>query len=346
MQGLIYGNLGNFYGNEDAYADAHEHAHNTPRMFYSGVVIDELSKMVHESLGRLAGYKSLSGEEIDQLWETYSETNQYMSELVKKFEPVEEIYATYMGMRFSPPQVRNAVKGLVKEELGKRNWLEAYEAFAEVCDNANSSGWVALILFDCVCRMLEKIDMDGAKLLEIFVEKEILDFMCTFGILERVPGLKNDQDELEDIVEKCQLLLEQLNVPYEGLLSVCETWRDIELPMTLREDINLASAQHIRLIGYHADKYILPIITDEKRDYESNISDPQVRLALESLRQQLCQLCSKKVVKIVCPYAAFKKRCCELNEGIQRLYERLRGLCSSRTENWEVEFGRWMASCS
>jgi hypothetical protein len=26
--------------------------------------------------------------------------------------------------------------------------------------------------------------------------------------------------------------------------------------------------------------------------------------------------------------------------------KRPRGLCSSRTENWEVEFGRWIASCS
>jgi hypothetical protein len=54
-----------------------------------------------------------------------------------------------------------------------------------------------------------------------------------------------------------------------------------------------------------------------------NSRDPQIRLALESLRQQLSQLCSKKVVKIVCPYAAFRKRCCGLKEGIQRLYERL-----------------------
>jgi hypothetical protein len=25
---------------------------------------------------------------------------------------------------------------------------------------------------------------------------------------------------------------------------------------------------------------------------------------------------------------------------------RVRGLCSSRTENWEVEFGQWMTKCS
>ena len=28
------------------------------------------------------------------------------------------------------------------------------------------------------------------------------------------------------------------------------------------------------------------------------------------------------------------------------LRTRIRGLCSSRTENWEVEFGRWMIRCS
>lgn len=346
MQGLIYGNHEIFYGNEEAYAYAHEYGHLTARLWYSGVVLDELSKSVQVILYRIACDESLSHEEVDQLWQRFSKTNQYIIDLVKKFEPIEEIFATYIGLRFSPPKVRKAVKPLLKVELENRGWDKAYEAFAKACDGSNSPFWAAILLFEPVCRMIKQIDMDSVKFLEKFLEVQYV--ICMFYVSQGVTGNREEllylnKEELEEMDEECTRLIEQSGIPCEVFVSVCETMRDIVIPRIYRlaeanmkndlsglEDTDLPSHPYLTLIGYHADKYVIPFFIDTKQEYEKyerNLADPRIRFVLESLRQQLSPLFRRnpqltRYGEIVCP-CAFDTECCGLKEDLQRLYKRL-----------------------
>jgi hypothetical protein len=71
------------------------------KLSYSGVVLEDLAKQAHKTLDTLAT-KELDRERIDKLWAQFWETNNQLKSMIQKFEPLEEIFATYVGLRLLP----------------------------------------------------------------------------------------------------------------------------------------------------------------------------------------------------------------------------------------------------
>jgi hypothetical protein len=215
MQAYIYGNLDNFYGEKEAFAAGHEFAHLCALCLRSGVVLDELSKRTHKTLDILAT-KRLSADQTAELWEIFDQTNQQIDNLVHKFEPIEEIFATYVGMRFLPTKVRNKIKVSVKQELIIRGWDKAYKAFAQLCNKyepfAKAYNLIpieeASFIFEYACRMLEQVDIDSTYLL--YKLSEIFNIICPIKIKNQENAIK---DELEiaknEAAEKIDIILSE-----------------------------------------------------------------------------------------------------------------------------------------
>jgi hypothetical protein len=189
IQGLIYGNLihiregqegkGNLFGVKDAFSIGHETGHDLARRCHCGHVLDVASLDALSTLLKLAE-DNLSPEQITEEWSKFWAINDCIYRLAEKFEPIEEIFANYVGLRFSPINVRNEVEALIKDHLIENKWIEAYNAFADVCDNADEQWFTAaFLIIDAVSRMITRFDFLGidigpaesaANLLHNFVE--------------------------------------------------------------------------------------------------------------------------------------------------------------------------------
>lgn len=145
IQGLIYGNLthihegkeiGNLFDVNDAFSLAHETGHDLAKICHCGHALNEASREAHSIL--LNFEDNFSPEQITEEWSKFRAVNDCIYRLSKKFEPIEEIFANYVGLRFSPTNVRNEVKALIKNHLIEKKWIGAYNAFAEVCNRGGS----------------------------------------------------------------------------------------------------------------------------------------------------------------------------------------------------------------
>ncbi|HEX3036954.1 MAG TPA: hypothetical protein VHT73_17845 [Thermodesulfobacteriota bacterium] len=308
IQGIIHGNLKNFVGEEGAFAYAHEISHRLAGRFHCGRVLEALSKRTHNNLHRLATEKGLSHEEIAELWVEFWQTNERIQHLVQKFEPIEEIFATYIGLRYLPLNIRNTVKLMVKEVMEERHWYTAYEAFTEVCDNTSAEPLgAACAILDIACRLIEPLDIDGLDVLNAY--------------------LKQWDDRLSD--SEREALFDTLGVPDEVIQSIEKTCDDrIEMFNAMDKEARKTMTQAILLqaclnppvvlIGHHADNYITPVVYKERGE-EGDLS-PANKVRYESLRQQL-----SKRSGIVCPtaYLHESKDYCGWTERLQRLFDRL-----------------------
>jgi hypothetical protein len=306
VQGVIYGNLNNFFGAPhgdflDAFAYVHELSHHFAGWLHGGRVLDELSKNNHKTLNILATEERLSRGEIAKLWREFWHTNEQIKTLVAKFEPIEEIYATYLGLRFLPTDVRHTVKPMIDDELRKRKWDKAYEAFAEACDNDQDTSplMAASYISDCVCRLVESIDIDTASLLYEFS-----------NIMKRI----DDIDSFE-----IGAILIRAGVPAEILRAVSKAYDNYSSGYGL-QDLLLKGymvGPQVWLIGRYSENVIHPTFyelvyeSDYKPDYKDNLS-LRARIFYESIRQQLSKHCG-----FVSPFPH------EFKEEMQILYTRL-----------------------
>jgi hypothetical protein len=313
VQGVIYGNLNNFVGAKqgdfsDVFAYTHELSHRFAGSFYCGRILDELSKYAHRTLEILATEERLSAGEITKLWEEFWQTNDRIESLVQKFEPVEEIFATYMGLRFLPKVVRNEMKPKIGKELKKRNWNKAYNAFSEVCDTCQdiTPHEVACFILDQVCRLIESIDIDGTDILYKFSK-----------IVKKIDSI----DE-SDVVAR----LEQAGIPAEVYWSVHKAVQDqIEsvgamINDKISNDRKNDAKQELLLKTYVFSRNLWMFGRySEKHIYVSASNDVHDRVYYESLRQQL-----SKRVGLVCPGSPPDERhSCGWEEAFQLVYDRL-----------------------
>jgi hypothetical protein len=313
VQGVIYGNLNNFFGAPrgdflDVFAYVHELSHYFAGWFHGGSVLDELSKRNHKALNILATEERLSRGEIAKLWKEFWHTNEQIKTLVTKFEPIEEIFATYLGLRFLPMDVRNTVKPIIDEELRERDWDKAYEAFAEACDHDRTVSPLeaASYIVDCVCRLTESIDIDSTSLLYEYS-----------NIMKRV-----NNDEIDGFGTGAILM--RAGVSAEILRAVSKGYENFSPGYQLQEILLKAYmlGPQIWLIGQYSENAIYPAYykliytSDAKPDYEDNLS-LRARVFYESIRQQLSNLCG-----FVSPLP-FSEKAFEFKEEIQRLYTRL-----------------------
>jgi hypothetical protein len=344
MQALIYGEFDHFVDHKDAFSFAHEYGHQMAKGFDSSKELEALAYNSQIMLGRLAILEELTAEEIDELWEQFESIRGHIDDLVQKFEPIEEIFATYVGLRCLPVDARNKVEPLVKEELIKRGWDKVYEAFVKRCEDFSDSIEAAAFICEPACLVLLLVNMDGLELLRIFLEihriicltiRILLDMEQDEGnILDRL-GVENELDLLT-VAERVadgfiNRLLDDADIPRELYWSVSQTVHDRQ-----KERVKLITeafrnndfsdlghklgycCTHIVLIGSPADEYISSSIGPCEREEKEW---PAVeRIFFESLAQQIL----KKSCLLVCPNSPINtKTCCGRREELERLYERL-----------------------
>lgn len=326
VQGVVYGNLDNFLGAgvgdyTEAFAYTHELSHRYAGASYGVEVLEELSMHAHKTLHRLATEERLSRGEIAKLWEEFWQTNDQIKSFVKKFEPIEEIFATYMGLRFLPPEVRNSVKPMIDKELQARNWYKAYEAFADSCDNERmgTPHEIALALLGLSCNLIESRDIDGAELL----------YKCV-NILKFI--IETDPDDVDVAV-----FLEQMGIPKEAVESAFEMCLDKFETAVAGLDVNTIkdmlndgkqrvlvdayiAEPHIWMFGLYSENIIVARSAARGPEPDEDTLSLTDRFFYESLRQQLNMRCG-----LVCPGPESLKKghSCGWTKSLQRVYARL-----------------------
>ena len=213
IQGLVHGNLKNFHGYIGAFTYTHELAHRFAIASYSGRVLDDLSKSNHTALNILATEAGLSRSQIGKLWEEFWITNNRIKRLVQKFELVEEIFATYLGMRFLPTYVRNNVKQMLEEVLREKGWEKVYAVFEAACDNEKKMTllFLASAILNTSCLFIESTDIDSAILLY-----ETIELFQSDGYVEELPKIEGF---LMDINSSFQENLGKLERDYKKIFD-------------------------------------------------------------------------------------------------------------------------------
>jgi hypothetical protein len=311
VQALVYGNLNNFFGVpfgdfSDVFAYVHKLSHHFAGWLHGGRILDKLSYSNHKTLHILATEERLSRGEVDKLWREFRHTNKQIETLVAKFEPIEEIFATYVGLHFLSTDIRQTVKSMIDEELKKGNWSKAYEAFAESCDNAQDTTplHAASYLFDFGCSLVESNDIDSVSLLYE---------LSNLNNINKRDGI--DRFEAEAILMRA-------GVPAETLRAVSKAYKDWSPAYSWPEILIKAfiCGPQVWLIGKYSEKIIHPDFNlDEpccKLDSKDNLS-LRDRIYYESIRQQL-----SKRYGFVSPFSHTQKTS-DFKEETQRLYMRL-----------------------
>jgi hypothetical protein len=221
LQASTFAYLEHFSGHKEAFAYHHEPAHRFAMWAHCGLVLERLSEDAHKILDILATER-LSREEIAELWAEFWQTNKQIGHLARKFEPIEEIFATYIGVIGLPPEVRSIVEDEIKQDFEKRGWYTTYKAFVETCDNCQAFSPVgaAFFILDRVCLMLEKNDIDSVYLLEEFLDIAKIFWPYLIKSYIKLAKQKDDIDEFDiETHEKIDRILEQAGIPDEVFWS-------------------------------------------------------------------------------------------------------------------------------
>jgi hypothetical protein len=315
MQALIYGNRDHFMGLKDAFSFGHEYAHIIAKGFDSGKTLETVAYDSQLALGTVAVLEDLSAEQIDELWERFETTRERINDIVEKFEPIEEIFATYVGLRFLPVDVRNNVEPLVKEKLRERNWDKVYDFFAKLCDHSEEPQGAALSISEIACLVLLHVDVDALVLLRTFLNIHCViwsNIYKTLGIIEQKDANAPDRFGWEDAfelealaeseaAEKINLLLDDAHIPRELYWSASQALRARrkDRMMLLSEairDNDVAELGHrlngcapkIRMIGSLEKKFISFCIETCKHVETEENKLPYLEIIFyESLAEQL-----------------------------------------------------------
>jgi hypothetical protein len=172
FQALIHGYLRNFPGSDDGdftavFSFLHEMVHYMAKASYSAMIQEQWAINTHKTLEILMNY-SLSPEEISEHWTRFWESNNQLISSAHKFEPIEESFATYLGLYFLPSELRDQFETSLINDLKEKHWSNAYNAFVEICDKFlcfYSPMIAALIVFEKVSQILTQVNIDSTKLL-------------------------------------------------------------------------------------------------------------------------------------------------------------------------------------
>lgn len=326
------------YGADGWFSYWHEDGHRFAMWSYSGVFIDTLGELVQKIIRRLMSASPLSRKEIAELWEDFDKATKKIDYLVKKFEPIEEIFATYYAMRYLPDENRKRIETEIKQVFGKKGWYTAYKAFVRTCDNCQrfSPTAAAFFILDRVCLIVTKYNLDSIEVL--------MSFLHIFR--KYLPYLPVDYNELisRKIIELYEIPHEVFETVYEGLGNLVYRLWDLDESYSYVRNANDEYEQDVQkclsyptleFVGQASRKDILPScdpsvphLSSAFNNQHLNPYNPKIedfynlsiaeRIFYDSLWQQLSQDCG-----IVCPLASEGKPCCGIKKRLQRLHKRL-----------------------
>jgi hypothetical protein len=327
LQGFFAGMNGNFYGSEDAFGFAHEFAHFIPQWLYSGIILTSRSMRAHELINSIMMKTESQREDIPQLWAEFTLVNTRLEVLVQKFEPIEEIFANYLGLQLSPPDIRNSVEKELEQKLKERNLYDSYTAFADACEigQANGVSEAPCKVYNVWCAIYDRtiLTLQESAIKAAYISK------CAF---------RGEEQELLNILDK------SLSVMYELGIKMWEVVGGRLLLAAMRNFSHVEDRAifppFIFLLGVK-DK-IIPLFSSMFTS-EKLANDISHEIFLESIRQQL-----RWEYGLHCPYAPINlkdddrqavlgtlkerggycphfsnKGCCGRNEALWNLYRRL-----------------------
>jgi hypothetical protein len=324
LQSGVYGQIANFYGPQDAFAWAHEHAHHLARWLYSSITINDQAAVLHHALNLLITTPKVPPDDIIRFWKVFEKENNRLIYIVQRFEPIEEIFATYIGLRHSPPEVRRAVEDEIEQKLREQNLYELYKAFAEACDTCqvNTPLGAAYMIMEMKSRILKDVKLNIASVLDtmILVSKSI------WQSIERKIEKKGDLDQTEKdtLEEEITNHLEHAGIPVDIVESIAEA--DAGIPSNLNpllaaiahsfsraEDLDLIPPL-VLLTGLVSRSEVTPFIYPKPTNKDITLSLIE-KIFLESIRQQLSQHCG-----LFCPFAQKGKHCCNRRRKLRRIW--------------------------
>jgi hypothetical protein len=327
----IYGLLPGFYSASDAFAYAHEHAHRIAMWLYSGVILSAQAEHIHYALGILMENPEISPDEVTQTWKFFEQAHSNLIYLAQKFEPIEEIFAVYVGMLFLPSSVREAITDDIQQALKKKNWYEAYETFAKACDacQVNTPFGAALLISELTCRLLEHIGTSATSMVEAVTAYNKIGW----EIIKKEEEETLTQGEKDALEESMIETLEHAGVPLEviglihesGMPNLERVSDAIEHDFSRPEDKDVLPPA-IMLIGRLSRHEVTPFIYPKPT--ESTPYDYR-DILLDSMRQQLARffaIARQQLTlpcNLVCPFAFKRKLCCGAKEKLSMLYNRL-----------------------
>jgi hypothetical protein len=224
-QSSIHGSLPSFYSASDAFAYAHEFAHRIAKWLYSGFILSAQAEEIYYGLSTLMTDREKPKDEVIEVWEFFEQANSNLIYLAKKFEPIEEIFAVYLGMLFLPPTVRETILERIEQALIKRKWFKAYEAFAKACDacQVNSPSGAAMAISEMVCRFLERIDISVISATSV-IEAVTANFQIAWEMIKKEEEGETLTQEEKDALEKnLTKTIEQAGIPLEVAELVYES---------------------------------------------------------------------------------------------------------------------------
>jgi hypothetical protein len=339
FQSQIHGVFPVFSSASNAFAYAHEFSHRIAMWLYSGVLLLEQAAHIHSALNKLMINPEISSDEVTQTWRFFERENSKLLNLAKKFEPIEEIFAVYLGMLFLPSAVRETLLEKIEQALIKRSWFKAYEVFAKACDTcqANTPIGAALAISEMVCRLLEHIDTSVISATSV-IEAVTTNFQITWQIIEKeTRGETLTQEEKGAVDESLIKTLEEAGIPHEVIDLVHESGTSknlerlsyaIEHNFSRPEDKDILPPV-IMLIGRLSKHQVVPFIFPEPTEEDQNGLSLYEKILLDSMRQQLARFFASARQKLtlscnlVCPFAWKDRPCCGSKEKLSMLYNRL-----------------------
>ena len=107
---------------------------------YSAVLQDEQADIGRSIVQKIATTRDISDIGINSLWREFTKSNVRLVHLVKKFELLEEVVATYYALRMIAPEVRKNVEAEVIRHLGRLHNL--YEKYSKLVDAYGGNDWM------------------------------------------------------------------------------------------------------------------------------------------------------------------------------------------------------------
>jgi hypothetical protein len=334
-QSQVHGAFPVFYGASDAFAYVHEFAHRFAMWLYSGVLIREQAVHIYYGLNRLMRNPEISLYEALESWKLFESAHSNLINLAKKFEPIEEIFAVYLGMIFLPSTVRETILDKIEQALSKRNWFKAYEVFAKACDTCQVYPPIgaAVSIAEMVCRLLEHIDTNATSVIEAVVSNFQICWKIKQKETEGESLTDEDEDAADEILTKT---LEEAGIPLEVAELIhgsdsphLERLSDaIEHNFSRPEDKDVLSPI-IMLIGFLSKHQITPFIFPQPTEEDPNGLTLYEKIFFDSIRQQLAHsfaITRQKLTlpcNLICPFAFKGQRCCGSKEELSMLYNRL-----------------------
>lgn len=317
---LLTASSSSFHGVEELFGFAHEIGHVYGGFAHGGRSQREQSDRVYALLDHIVSMPDPSPIDLDELWQKYDQENQLLVHLCKRIEPIEEIYANYIGLRFTPPQLRSMVEDQVLQVMSEQNLNVLHQGFTQACDGQSliSPQGAALILLDMTSQMVARADLD--------VLEATAAVTAVFSYIWQAASVHNlNEIDHEQVDAEVFGLLERARIPPDVFeAAMTETGHSMDQIVAIvtqgagsQPKASSYFPPMISIVGFREGIRVdsQPLIPTSEGQNETQLKK---RVVFEALRQQL-----SLGGGVACPLAWNGQPCCGNSKALWNLWDRL-----------------------